>query len=256
MKTAVVLLSLVLLAPLAAGAESEQAKTGFGFSLLPNGLTPNPTLSMTVNTVITDYGRELQPATGETVYFEAHDMGLQQQGVVISGERAPLPAVLRETLLRSLAASGYQPAPAGGQAQVALVYFWGSHHGMDWDIAVNFPDQAQQYILERAALIGGGKYQHQLSNEFDFGYTALDRTPAKVFLLNQAYADVYYVVVSAYDYCALAENQRRLLWRTTMTSATYGVSMKDALPPLVMTAQGYFGRETIELCTGRSGGAR
>ncbi len=58
--------------------------------------------------------------------------------------------------------------------------------------------------------------------------------------------DVYYAVVSAYAYDELARTQRRLLWRTTMTVNTRGVSMGESLPPLVATAGAFFGRETNE----------
>ena len=72
------------------------------------------------------------------------------------------------------------------------------------------------------------------------------KNPKNDFLLDQSADDVYYVVASAYDYRALAQNQRHLLWRTRMTVASKGVSQIDTLPTLIASAAPYFGRDMAE----------
>jgi hypothetical protein len=239
-----VLLSGLLVSAVAAPAPAAE---GFGFSLIPNAFTRNPLLSMTVFTELTDYGRTLAPATVEApVYFQAHDRGLQSKGETVSGEISPTPAALQDTLFSALAGAGYLPAPADRPSQLVLIYYWGSHLSMDPDLAALFPELHQQRVMERAMLVGGRTYRQQVRDQIEFGYTFADRTPKKNFLIHQATQDLNFVVVSAYDRAALAKGKRQLAWRTTMTVSTAGVSMKDSLPPLVMTAGAYFGRETAE----------
>ena len=72
------------------------------------------------------------------------------------------------------------------------------------------------------------------------------RSEKNEFLVDQAVSDVYYVVASAYDYAALAKQERRLLWRTRMTVAASGVSEEQTLPTLIATAAPFFGREMTE----------
>lgn len=232
---------------LALGGAAEPVPEDFGFSLVPNAFSRNPRLSMTVYTELTGLGRKVPPASAVApVYFVAVDRGLQSQGEPVSGVISPTPAVLHDTLFQALADGGYQPAPEGRPAGLALVYYWGSHQSMDPDLGALFPERNRQYFMERAYLVGGRAFRHEIMNQFNYGYTFADRTPRKNFLINQVSDDIYFVIVSAYDYAALAAGERRLLWRTMMTVATHGVSMKDSLPPLVMTAGPYFGRETAE----------
>lgn len=229
-----------------AGAAGPVAEDS-GFSLVPNAFSRNPSLAMTVCTELTEHGRKVPPASAEApVYFVAVDRGLQSQGEPGGGLISPTPAVLQDTLFQSLAISGYQPAPEGRLAGLALVYYWGSHQSMDPDLGALFPERNRQYFMERAYLVGGRAYRHEIMNQFNHGYTFADRTPRKNFLINQISDDIYFVIVSAYDYAALAAGERRLLWRMMMTVATHGVSMKDSLSPLVLTAGPYFGRETAE----------
>jgi hypothetical protein len=69
------------------------------------------------------------------------------------------------------------------------------------------------------------------------------KNPKNAFLVDQTASDVYYVVVSAYDYATVAANNPVLLWRTRMTVAAQGVSQQISLPTLVQTAGPYFGKE-------------
>ena len=68
--------------------------------------------------------------------------------------------------------------------------------------------------------------------------------PANLF--QQADTDLYYVVVSAYDHASVVANAPKLAWRTTMTVNAIGVAMKESLPPLILTAGNWFGREMTE----------
>jgi hypothetical protein len=249
MKTSSCLLVPALLGGLlvSSPAAPQATKEGFGFSLMPAAFSANPRLTMTVFTEMTDYGRTLPTVSAEApVYFVAYDHGRKSEGEVIGEKVFPTPAALQETLFDALAVNGYRPAAAGQAPGLVLIYHWGSHNAMDLEQTILFPRLHQRHVLERAVLVGGSAYREQVAREFSFGYTFADRMPKKVFLMEQAVRDLYFVVVSAYDHAELVAGRRQLAWRTTMTVNTNGIAMRDALPPLVVTAAEYFGRETTE----------
>jgi hypothetical protein len=250
MKTSACLLLPAVLGGLlvSAAPAAEPVPEAFGFTLVPNAFSANPRLAMTIFTEMTDYGRTLPVVSAAApVYFTAHDHGRRSEGDVVGESVFPTPAGLQETLFRALAVNGYQPAAAGQAPGLVLIYYWGSHNAMaDLELIQLFPELHHQQVLERAMLVGGSTYRRKIADEFSFGYTFADRMAKKAFLFNQVSQDVYFVVVSAYDHAALAAGRRQLAWRTTMTVSTAGIAMRDALPPLVVTAGDYFGRETGE----------
>ena len=234
-------------APAEPAGEALSGGSGFLLNLIPKAFVANPMLEMTVFTEFTEFGRTLTPATPyQPVYFEALDKGLQSRGYTMAGNKPPPREELIAILHRALAAAGYLPAGEGHRPGLALVYFWGTHNALDPDMRAQFPELAEQYLLERATLVGGRAYRHELETGLDFGFGLGDRMPKKIFLFNQASDDLYYAVVSAYAYDDLAHNERRLVWRTTMTVNARGVSMGECLPPLIVTAGNYFGHATDE----------
>jgi hypothetical protein len=68
-------------------------------------------------------------------------------------------------------------------------------------------------------------------------------------LYEEARADCYYAIASAYDYAAASHGQHRLLWRTKMTLSSQGVAMRDTLPGLVLNAGKYLGVDMPEAAT-------
>ena len=251
MKTpALLLLSVALMGGLlvsAFAAGPAPVPEGFGFTLIPNAFSKNPLLTMTVFTDMTEHGRTLPvPSKESPRYFIALDEGMRTEGEQLAGVISPAPEALQQILYKSLADGGYQPALAGQQPDLVLIYFWGSHYAMDLDQIGMFPEVHYRGLMERAMLVGGRAYRKKIYEEISYGYTFADRTPKKTFLINQAADDIYFVVVSAYDHAELAAGRRKLAWRTSMTVRTNGVSMRDSLPPLIATAANYFGRETVE----------
>ncbi len=223
----------------------------FHFNLLPKAFSANPTLEMTVFTEFTDYGRTLPEAAPENpVYYVSHSKGLLSKGLPVGGEYPPAAAEVEQLLHKTLADRGYLPAVGSTHPPaLALFYFWGTHAG----VAVNddftngyFPELRRQFIIEHAALVGGPAYAHRVAERLAFGTGPQDRTTKQDYLFYQADHDLYFVVVSAYAYEDVAQNQHRLAWRTTMTVNSVGVSMKETLPPLILTAAKYFGRPTDE----------
>ncbi len=219
----------------------------FVFSLLPKSFQRNPTLEMTVNTEMTDYGRLFrQVSPSAPAYYVAMAAGFKQFGNPTGGEKSPAPAELERAMKKSLAANGYLSADQPGQApSLVLIYYWGTHNKLDRETARNFPELAAKYQLERAALVGGKKYVAEIAHTMEWGPAPGDsNNELKEYLSYQAADDLYFVVASAYDYASVLRGQKTLLWRTTMTVNSAGVNMLETLSPLIATAAPFFGRET------------
>jgi len=219
----------------------------FHVNWLPKAFTSNPTLEMTVFSELTAYGRTLPEATAaQPVHFIAHDEGYHPMGDII-GEHPPVPAEFERSVYAALAERGYLPASdAAHPPGLALFFFWGSHNALDLDQAQMLPDLNIKQILERARLVGGRAYTRKLAQEIGLGSSILDHSAKQDYLRYQAVHDLYYVVLSAYDFASVSRGERRLAWRTTMTVNANGVSMKETLPVLVASGSFYFGRDSGE----------
>ncbi|MEO6003517.1 MAG: hypothetical protein ABIZ04_23135 [Opitutus sp.] len=235
----------LILLPLAGAAESG----GLHFELMPKAFQSNPELNMTVVTEFTDYGRSFpQASTEHPVYFIPHDGGLKSKGDLLAGEKSPTHEQMERVLLRTLATQGFKLAENPAHSpDIALFYSWGSYNAPDKDMALLFPEAARNQLLERSMLVGGKSFVRVLDSESSDGlfnvFSYAGREKTYEFLLDQAARDIQFVVVSAYSFKDLAHNERRLLWRTSMTVEGTGVSMAQTLQPLVLTAGPYIGRE-------------
>lgn len=235
-----------VLTPSDASTHTEKSG-GFVFSILPKAFQSKPTLDMTFNTEMTAYGRLLRPASPENpTYYIAQDAGFHPMGETVGGEKPPPQTDMERTLIKALANNGYLPAAPGHPPTLAIIYFWGSHNKLDPQTARQFPLRARQYALERATLVGGKSFAQQIDYSMQWGDSPADHFGKAEILRDQTKEELYYVVASAYDYQSLANKERKLAWRTTMTVTSAGLAMRETLPPLVASAAMYFGRETTE----------
>lgn len=221
-------------------------EAGFHFSLLPKAFASNPTLEMTVNTQLTPFGHSLPEVSPEhPVYYLAHDSGYHPRGETV-GEHPPPAGVLQHDVIAALAERGYLPAGEGHPPSLVLFFVWGSHNAMDLDQAGMFPLKQAQEESERAMLVGGPDFRKRQDERNQFGSTPADNRAKEDYLRYQMQHDMYYAIISAYDFAALAHKERKLAWRTTMTVNATGVSMTETLPVLVASSAFYLGRETTE----------
>jgi hypothetical protein len=218
----------------------------WSFSLLPKAFQRNPTLDLTANTEVTDYGRMFRPASTENpVYYVAQAGGFKQMGNVMAGETPPRAEDMEHMMKSALAVNGYRETDMGGHPPSLLVaYSWGSHNRLDMESAAQFPQLALQQKLERAILVGGKKYREERAFATLWGEKVGDQTMEKDFLQYQAADSLYFVIASAYDYVALGRHEKKLVWRTTMTVNATGINLRESLPPLVMNGAPFLGRET------------
>jgi hypothetical protein len=260
---------------------SESHPGEFTFSLLPKVFQKNPKIYMTVISEMTPDGKKVAPPTAEKpTYYVEETAGYHDEGQGVTGERPiPIPA-LEAQLKSSLATSHFLPAAPGRPATLVIIFIWGSHNTLDTDAtsaqinlesggdlgaATGFTDVGHKNLLARAALVGGMKFALDLEKVLRdedamnaSGGTGGHPTPLEIFtdksvknreLIEQAYDDCYYVVASAYEGAALAHGQRKLLWRTKMTTNSRGVAMAQSLPALISTGGPYFGKDMSEAAT-------
>lgn len=217
-----------------------------GFSLLPKAFQSNPQLEMTYVGELTDFGRTLTPPTPEhPVYYVTYNTGYRMFGDTM-GDNPPKSEYLDKILRHSLSKNSYLPATRKHPPQLALIFHWGAHNAMDFEMRSLFPHLSQRHILERSYLVGGHKFRKSIADRLAYGDFPTYHTTKNEFLTYQASLGLYFAVVSAYDMAAFQEGTRRLVWRASMTVNTTGVSMVDSLPALILSAAPAFGRDMTE----------
>ena len=219
-------------------------------------------------------------------YFITKSGGHHDLGHSTGREVALTAEKVEKILVRALAANGYLPSRPPAQPPTLVINFvWGAHNLLTEPDAENASLSGLavgRNLVDRAALVGGEKFAKQIVDVFTRAEEmARANPPPRVdpsgavpgiapilgaeqmafmnpvhqfkmrsekneFLVDQAVSDVYYVVASAYDYAALAKQERRLLWRTRMTVAASGVSEEQTLPTLIATAAPFFGQDMTE----------
>ena len=262
-------------------ASKPAEKSQWVFSILPKSLQRNADIDLTVMTEMTEEGKKLPPATPAHPVFYSMQSGGKHGGGDRVGMRRPLPEAEVERLLTAaFASSGYRPAELPAQPPTLAIFFiWGTHNGLtegDPENPMLTANQITANLLDRARLVGGEKFAHQmflLFREADDQVMATNvaiapggqapvgptqqvflnpvalykmKNPKNEFLVDQAGDDIYYIVASAYDYQALTTKRRKLLWRTSMTVSARGVSEEQTLPIVISSAAPFFGRETPE----------
>jgi hypothetical protein len=233
--------------------ESEQPLVkkpgGFRLELMPKAFASNPQIEMTVYSERTEHGRTLPEASPEhPAYYVAQDQGYQPMGSTKVHEHPPTPEQIETLLQGVLEKRGFLPArELTHPPTLALVYYWGSHAGIDFREVLEMPELMylrERDILQRARLVGGKSLVEKISRQMAYGTPLTERTAKEEHLRYQMENDLYYVVVSAYEFTPLAKGERKLVWRTTLTVNDQGLSMKETLPPLIISAMDFFGRDT------------
>ncbi len=273
--------------PAAVAPAKKPAKSQWVFSILPKSFQKNPYVELTVITEMTELGKKQPPVSpAAPVYYAMQSSGFRQMGQTSGNERTLKAEEVERILTRSLAANGFLPAKLPAHPPTLIVlYTWGSHNMLtegDPDNPALSGEQIMRNLLDRAALVGGVKFSHDMLKLFQeaddlatlnrvpppdptglvppidpiLGAAQMDflnpinrfkqADPKNEFLFEQFTNDVYYVVASAYDYASVAAKTKRLYWRTRMTVAAQGVSQEQTLPTLISSAAPYFGKDMPE----------
>lgn len=163
----ITLLFVLFLSPLALFGDSKTKPTSsdlFVFQWLPNSLSRNPRLEMSVITEMTELGKRLpQASRQEPQYFLATSGGYRALGMSAPGnEKSPPPEELEKMMYGALARSGFLPADDKHVAKLALVYHWGSYSSAaqavdDMDVPMSELLMIRE-LLERAGIVGGTRF--------------------------------------------------------------------------------------------------
>lgn len=65
-------------------------------------------------------------------------------------------------------------------------------------------------------------------------------------MVEEVFADSYYVIVSALDYASVAQKRPIVLWRTKLSLNASGVALDETVGPMINSGANYFGRETAK----------
>jgi TonB family protein len=246
-------------APTAAAAtrppEARSPFIAFLYSLLPKAFQKNPTIRMTVITETAgNSGERLAPTPERPTYYTAQTFAVADQG---DADAVP-PALLRGALAQALAQDHYLPAGPGRPPTQMLVFSWGiiSEVSRFFDLKDQIDVLGHRFTREsylaRVKLVGGEGFASQVVaalnqrqiNPVGPGplQVLAERDSLARQLLEQAMADSYFVVASAYDAETAAKGQRRLLWKTKITVNSQDLAMADALAALIRHGGPYFGR--------------
>ena len=186
--------------------------------------------------------------------YALYDGGYIEEGDPIANERPPAAADVAAALARSLAPQHYVPATDRMAPSVLLIYHWGALNRSSTEIHSGLELGPNQRA--RIALVAPAAYARRIAQDL-LDERTLRETHSPVLIpffldfherdiLELSRDDRYLVIVSAYDYAALAHHQARLLWRAKMSTRSAGVSMAAALPALLRRGAPYFGQNLPE----------
>ena len=255
----------VAVVPFALAADPPPAQSQtvppYEFSFLPKAFQAHPTLAISVITEMTDEGRARQsPTPAKPAYYLIVSAGFHQEGPVVGDEKGSAP-VLEKRVENALATNGYLQSSKEHPATLLLNFFWGVHNKLEkGDVETgdgHFVDIRHRNLISRARLVGGAAFARDFAKALELqdrsgGAVASSFDPVYLFairddlthnLVEQALDDCYYVVVSAYDYAAFTRGERRLLWRTKMSTPAQGVSLVETTPALADSGASFFGRD-------------
>lgn len=174
------------------------------------------------------------------------DGGFIEAGDPVAGEHPPAPPAVAAALQNALTSAGYTLAPAGAAPTAALIYHWGVIH--DERMPLRVPFRLEPNLRTRLSLVTPAaqfpSIEDRIISRRDYTPPALQmfEYPDVRDALDLARDGVYFVVVSAYDYGALARGETNLLWRTKLTAPLNSGALADVIHSLLRRAAPYLGR--------------
>jgi hypothetical protein len=252
--------------PAVSPAPQEKTVSPYSFTLLPKAFQQHPVLAISVITDMTAEGKKCPPPTpANPCYYYCHSSGYHQEGQGASEEGAVSDKNMMNWVQKVLASQNYLPANREHPATLLLFFFWGVHSKLDLDPSENgdnsVRDVGHHNLLSRAALVGGAGFAKDLAEALkqrdlssggptmsflDPVYRFANRDTLTSNLMEQVFDDCYYVVISAFDAFAFAQGEKKLLWRTKMSTPAQSVSLAETASALVASGGPFLGREMAQ----------
>ena len=242
-------LSLVLMAVLAAGGAAPSRAADDSSSIWSGKL-----YMVVVAEQPRPENKFVPPTAEHPAYYAAYDGGYIEEGDPIANEKPPAAADVAQALYRSVAPQHYLPATDRSPPSVLLIYHWGLLNRDSIEIRSGMDLGTDQRA--RIALVTTAQYARMIEQDL------LDQRITREMhtwtlmpyflnfrerdLLDLSRDDRYFVIVSAYDYAALANHHSKLLWRAKMSARSAGAAMATALPALLRGGAPYFGQNLDE----------
>jgi hypothetical protein len=200
-------------------------------ALLAPGLARAENRDVNVIVDMSPAGRKaVHPTPDHPAYYLPTLVPYVQTGDVVAGDQPPSEHALVHLVATELAKQGYLVA-VNRTPDLVIAIAWGSIRPTIEDDHVGMRDK-----IRMNALVLGHTYV-DVHSEGAFGQDEF---------LDETHDDRFYVVVTAYDYKAHADkNKKVILWKAKMSVPSQGVTFDDMLVPLVTAGGPNFGRETI-----------
>lgn len=258
--------------------EPEKQKSYFFASLLPKAFQSHPLLAIAVITEMTEEGKKRPLPTESNPSYYYCDYRYHEEGHAPTETEKNSLANLKKLVQGALANNHYLPANKEHPAELILFMIWGVHAKLELgdpshpvytpsddgsaptitDFEQGFEDVGHRNLLSRAQLVGGTKFAKELEQALkdkdrnimggpftlDPVYRFTIKNDLNQNLMEQVLDDCYYVVISAYDGASLVQGQKKLLWRTKLSTPAQGVSLLETTPALIASGGPYFGRDT------------
>jgi len=218
----------------------------------------------------TDRGAALAPVSPDhPVTYVARDGGYIEAGDAIAGVKPPTPEAVAQGLRLALATQGYRPAADGAAPSLLLTYHWGLIRPVRYAMYDSYlhatngtrlpfeesPRLRQDSTLKaRIALVAPTDLARDTRDRF----VGINHVTTGVYVtgpmrdtLQVALYSRYFVIVTAYDYAALAQGETTTLWRVRLSAADNAANADQAVPTLAAATGLYLGRALRRAETGR-----
>ena len=199
--------------------------------------------------VVAEKATDAPPGLANATSYVAFDGGYVEAGDPVAGDNPPSADQVRQSLVSALASQGFQAAVSS--PSLMLVYHWGVIRADNREIKV--PYEIRKNQMARIALVStehaGTEVENSILNGEKGGGQNLNAS-SPVFLtapldavLQHARVPRIFVVVSAYDFQAFAQNrQARLIWRTKLSAQDNSGDMAEVIPPLIAKGASFLGK--------------
>ncbi|MGA2445662.1 MAG: hypothetical protein ABSG50_09580 [Opitutaceae bacterium] len=207
------------------------------------------------------------PSPTDPVYYVAKNFGYRDFGAVMTGDKLPVPQDMMRTIVRVLAKAGYLPADARHPPTQLIIFAWGTLYRDDMPNPVshmtpypsnhlamvpnpqnfNLPDTQLNYGRELRFLGGDklGLVSEYLDDSMVPPIPGLTRIDSDAEAIRRVAAENLYVAALAgYEFPVQQPRHPKMLWRTKISCPAAGLVLADTLPPMLVIAAPYIGRET------------
>ena len=178
----------------------------------------------------------LKAVVGRPTVYLLQLGGYKQIQDTTAGEKAPAPEEVAKQVHAALMAQGLDPLRTTSKIKpdIFIVVHWGYMGPGDVDMGDGFGTVSFNEEKMVSLVAGSSMNQYDLSS--------LKRTE----LIQSAHDVRYFVVLSAYDFPAMEQHKKVLLWQARMSTPVNGTDLPAILPLLAKSGVGIFGKVTPE----------